>query len=54
MKTIKGGDKQSKTVKYKYATEYKFKMRAFAYDENGKKVYGAAGKAVSIKTKAKK
>lgn len=51
--TIKDGKKTTyKTKKnYKYATSFKFKIRAFAYDADGKKVLGASSNVIKVMTR---
>lgn len=51
VKTVSSGDTlECLAVKYKYAADYRFRLRAFAFDENGKKVYGAESAVISIAT----
>lgn len=52
VRTIKGGDTlELETSKYQYGTVYRFRMRAFAYDEDGNMVFGAASARKKIKTR---
>ncbi len=49
VKTISDGDTLTcKAVKYGYATDYRFKMCAFAYDDHGNEVFSATGEESTI------
>ncbi len=51
VKTVVGGDKvKARAVKYQRAADYRFRMRAFAYDADGNKVYGAESAEIRITT----
>ncbi len=51
VRTISAADvTQCRAVKYKFATDYRFEMRAFAYDEDENMVFGEAGSEASITT----
>lgn len=52
VRTIQDGDTlEFESGNYKYGTTYRFKMRAFACDETGHKVFGAVSRVKSIKTR---
>lgn len=51
LKTIKDPKASSFTTKnLQYGLKYRFRMRAFTYGENGKRIYGKYSKVIAVKT----
>lgn len=54
LKTVKNPKTTKLTTKnLSYGTRYRFRMRAFAYGENGERIYGRYSKAIKVRTAPK-